>query len=688
MFFFGWLHSAVQYSGIAFHRTGVFSLGATGVAILVVAVLWMQVLFVWIHRLLMEVESSGLRGLSRVSALGAGILVSLPFLFIFDLYLPWYVLGLILSLFLGLFDLFIERRVLNLTWMAVWMAVMSAGASYGLNTFSKLENTLSDLFSPKNKVEAALELDELSRQLSADDTLLTLLSTPVPFTVQEEVLRGEIASHWERLPFLSGHFDLERIMLVNSKLKESALEGRDFRQAVPWLKARQSAAGRSWISFRDSISYGYALMIPDTGSLSGNVAFLLLRPGNSERSSFSLQNGFSIFSGLFLLMVFATLAWAILGYAFKMSSLSEISPFFDKPSLRNRIQLWLAGFTLGAFLLTGWVSYTFFSRSGLMAPDTMYEYLSALLNVYVFLLLAALAVAVVVGNSITRPLTAIGEKLQVLRLARNEPLHWPGQDEIGELVSAYNRMIVEVEKSAELLRRSEREGAWREMAKQVAHEIKNPLTPMKLSIQHLQRAYQADPEKAALLIQGVSETLIEQIDTLTRIAGEFSHFAQMPAPQKEVFDLRETVRAVCQLFQAEEEPSPKAILSLHVPDTAVNIDSDRTQITRLLNNLLKNALQAIPEDRPGKIEIELRTDSTSASRTALLSIRDNGAGMPEEVQAKVFSPNFTTKNSGMGLGLAMCKNIVDACGGRIWFETAEGEGTVFFVELPQLPDGK
>ena len=237
-------------------------------------------------------------------------------------------------------------------------------------------------------------------------------------------------------------------------------------------------------------------------------------------------------------------------------------------------------------------------------------------------------------------------------------------------------MIAKLEESAQKLRQSEREGAWREMAKQVAHEIKNPLTPMKLSIQYLQHAQRSDPERAAALIERVSKTLIEQIDGLAHIATEFSNFAKMPKAQNEQLVLNEVVTSVYSLFTEHQEPAEG--IRLLLPELPVTAFTDKKQLVRVLTNLVKNAQQAIPEGRSGRIAIELYQQNSSS----IVKVSDNGTGIPEEVQPKVFQPNFTTKSSGMGLGLAMCKEIIEAAGGRLYFETVKDVGTDFFVELP------
>lgn len=303
-------------------------------------------------------------------------------------------------------------------------------------------------------------------------------------------------------------------------------------------------------------------------------------------------------------------------------------------------------------------------------------FIGNLLNLYVFLLLIAGAIAITVANSITRPLMKIGEKLRSFQLGQNEPLEWESEDEIGKLVNEYNLMIQKLEESAEKLRQSEREGAWREMAKQVAHEIKNPLTPMKLSIQYLEHARKSDPERAAAMISSVAQTLIEQIDGLARIATEFSNFAKMPKAEPESLNLNTVVESVYRLFTEHQEPAERIELTL--PDTPVPVFADRGHLVRVLNNLIKNAQQAIPEDRQGLIHIRVQPGATQH----LITVTDNGTGIPEEVQPRVFQPNFTTKSSGMGLGLAMCKNMMTAAGGDIYFETEPGKGTTFFMALP------
>jgi len=306
------------------------------------------------------------------------------------------------------------------------------------------------------------------------------------------------------------------------------------------------------------------------------------------------------------------------------------------------------------------------------------DFMGMLLNVYVFLLLIAGSIAILIANSITKPLSKIGEKLKQFKLGgKNEPLEWNSKDELGALIEEYNRMIQKLKDSAVMLAQSEREGAWREMAKQVAHEIKNPLTPMKLSIQYLQRAYQSghSPEDLGDLIKRVSYTMIEQIDNLAAIATEFSTFAKMPQAQNEQISLNQLVGSVYELFR---ERGGETNVSIDMIEKDIQVIADKNHLLRVLNNLLKNAIQAIPEDRPGIISIKLRKEENNA----VIIVTDNGTGIAEEKRDKVFVPNFTTKSSGTGLGLAMSKNIIESFYGSIYFETEVNKGTSFYVKLP------
>ncbi|HPQ20544.1 MAG TPA: HAMP domain-containing sensor histidine kinase, partial [Saprospiraceae bacterium] len=311
------------------------------------------------------------------------------------------------------------------------------------------------------------------------------------------------------------------------------------------------------------------------------------------------------------------------------------------------------------------------------AIRSIVDFVGTILNVYIFLFLLAGAISIAISNSITKPLSQLGDKLRQFKLGKeNQSLEWSGNDEIGMLINDYNNLAEELSQSAELLARTERDMAWREMAKQVAHEIKNPLTPMKLSMQYLEKAIDANPEKAKELIQRISSTLIEQIENLNQIASEFSNFAKMPSTTNENVILNEVVETIHDLFRKREDMD----ISLNEPIEDLTVYADRNQLVRILNNLVKNAIQAIPHDKKGKIVISLY----KSDKDAIISIQDNGTGIPESMRDKVFTPNFTTKSSGTGLGLAISANMIDTMNGKIYFETEENEGTTFFVQIPLM----
>jgi nitrogen fixation/metabolism regulation signal transduction histidine kinase len=302
------------------------------------------------------------------------------------------------------------------------------------------------------------------------------------------------------------------------------------------------------------------------------------------------------------------------------------------------------------------------------------NFLVAIINLNAFIFLIAGIVAFFITNRITRSFSFISNKMKAVNLGQlNEAIVWKRHDEIGDLVKEYNKMVAKLDESAAALAKSEREGAWREMARQVAHEIKNPLTPMKLSLQYLQRAIDNNNDNVTDLTRSVSRTLVEQIDHLSQIAGEFSQFANIGSPRKEVFDLNEILKLLIQLHSMEDNSE----IEWRPIDGAVMVDADRTHINRLFTNLIQNALQAIPEGKQANIVIE----ETINDNRILITVMDNGCGIPDELRSKIFTPNFTTKTSGTGLGLAMCKGIVEESKGNIWFQTSM-EGTTFFVELP------
>lgn len=305
------------------------------------------------------------------------------------------------------------------------------------------------------------------------------------------------------------------------------------------------------------------------------------------------------------------------------------------------------------------------------------NFLVTLINLNAFIFLVAGAIALFISNRITHSFTLIGQKMRAIKLGqKNQEITWSRNDEIGELVDEYNKMVHQLNESAQALAKSEREGAWRQMARQVAHEIKNPLTPMKLSIQYLQKAIDNNSPNVKEMTQNVARTLVEQIDHLSKIASDFSQFANIGNPRKEVFDIHELVHSISLLYEATENLEYK----WEPVNQRVMVFADKTQMNRLFTNLLQNAIEAAS----GRAEKSIHIIEQLEADHILFRIIDNGEGIPEHTRSRIFTPNFTTKSSGTGLGLAMSKSIVENAQGEIWFETEEGVGTTFFVKLPLL----
>ena len=304
------------------------------------------------------------------------------------------------------------------------------------------------------------------------------------------------------------------------------------------------------------------------------------------------------------------------------------------------------------------------------------SFYTALINIYGLLFLISTIIAVFFANYISEPVRMIKNKISALQLGQSyDLLEWESNDEIGALVYEYNKKVVELEENAVKLVKSERESAWREMAKQVAHEIKNPLTPMKLSIQQLERVAKDNPADLNERIERTAKTLVEQIDTLTKIADEFSNFAKMPKAQDSEINLIPIIETTIDLYKEENV----FITTYNTCNNQATILADKDQLSRVFNNLIKNAIQAIPSTIEGKISVDISQEESSY----LIEIKDNGSGISEDKKDKIFVPNFTTKSTGMGLGLAMVKNIVENANGSIWFETIEEIGTSFFIKLPK-----
>ncbi len=324
--------------------------------------------------------------------------------------------------------------------------------------------------------------------------------------------------------------------------------------------------------------------------------------------------------------------------------------------------------------LLGFVNLPYFAKQG-EAKKEVSSFLVTFINVYILLILFGMFIIILISNYITAPLAVLAKKMSQLRLGQvNEKIPWHQKDEIGKLVSEYNRMIDELAGSAERLAKSERESAWREMARQVAHEIKNPLTPMKLSAQHLEKAWNEKAPDWDKRLARFTKTLVEQIDALSVIASDFSDFAKMPEIVFTRVDMEEVIRFVLSLYL---DSSPITFL-FHSEISEPCILADRSQIIRLLTNLLNNAVQAIDVAADGKVVVSLEREN----KDIVVRVSDNGCGISADRTDRIFRPDFTTKTSGMGLGLAISKGIVDAMNGTISFTSEEQKGTTFTIKFP------
>ncbi len=323
--------------------------------------------------------------------------------------------------------------------------------------------------------------------------------------------------------------------------------------------------------------------------------------------------------------------------------------------------------------LLGFVNLPYFARQSDLANE-LSGIISALINVYVILFVISILAGLILSGYITQPLRLIKQQIANISLGRqNEKIEWNSSDEIGRLVAEYNQMLVKLEHSAGLLAKSERESAWREMAKQVAHEIKNPLTPMKLNLQYLQHLMKNNPQDFKEKFEKASAGIIEQIDSLAAIANEFSHFAKLPATSLQPVNLVEIISSAVVMLENQKGIA----LSNTILEKELLVMGDKDQCLRVFNNILKNAVQALD----GVLQPHIEISSWRSDGKVTVKINDNGCGIAEELKPKIFSPNFTTKSTGSGLGLAMVKNILQGFGGRIWFESGKEEGTAFYLEF-------
>ena len=308
------------------------------------------------------------------------------------------------------------------------------------------------------------------------------------------------------------------------------------------------------------------------------------------------------------------------------------------------------------------------------AESELNVFLTTLYQIYFIMLVVAIVLAYFISRYVTRSIETIRLKInQTGLLKKNEKILLKNATkEIDSLVNSYNKMIDDLEDSAEKLAKNEREQAWQEMARQVAHEIKNPLTPMRLTVQSFQRTSSLDSKEEKNKLNDFCDTLIEQIDTMSSVATSFSDFATLPKTQLEKSDIVDATKKVVEIFEQNN-------INFQSSKESIVIKLDKEQWIRVMTNLIKNSIQAIPSDREQNINVEI-SDSTNSVK---ILVSDNGLGVLEKNKEKIFEPKFTTKTDGMGLGLGIVKNIINSHRGKISYKSKQKKGTKFIISLPK-----
>jgi|TARA_B110000881_G_C18561465_1_gene510120 nitrogen fixation/metabolism regulation signal transduction histidine kinase len=306
----------------------------------------------------------------------------------------------------------------------------------------------------------------------------------------------------------------------------------------------------------------------------------------------------------------------------------------------------------------------------------LWDFLNRLLTIFLLLFIGAVVLAYLLSTYITKSIASISSKIKGVEIGENnERLSWENNDEIGVLVNAYNEMLNKLELSKEKLAQTQRQIAWREMAKQVAHEIKNPLTPMKLSVQHLGRALNISKEENHVILKDFQEKMLQQIHLLTEIADEFSNYAELPKGKMKEVDLTEIINKIINLFKHESHVT----FNLNFQNnSSFRVIGDENQLIRLFNNLIQNSLQAM--DHRGDITLNL----SQKENNVILSFIDSGPGILKDIQEKIFEPKFTTKTTGKGLGLALACQIILNHGGKITLVKDRSKGAEFKITFKKL----
>ena len=301
------------------------------------------------------------------------------------------------------------------------------------------------------------------------------------------------------------------------------------------------------------------------------------------------------------------------------------------------------------------------------------KYVNYIIIVNLFIIAISVWLSWIISNNLTRAVTKFSDKINQITLFENDPkpIKYYHNDELNQLVKAYNKMILQIQEQKQRLSFKEKEEAWREMAKQVAHEVKNPLTPMKLTIQNFERKFDpADPDIRDK-VKHLSRTLVDQIDLVATVASAFSQFAQLPEKNNEIFDLNKEIKNIINVFSDEK-------IYFHSNRDIIMVEMDKIYLSRIITNLVANARQAKHDDRDNIINLDVE----QRQKRVIITVDDNGTGIPEELYDRIFEPNFTSKTSGTGLGLTMVRKMVEDYKGEISVKSELGKGSTFTISLP------
>lgn len=305
--------------------------------------------------------------------------------------------------------------------------------------------------------------------------------------------------------------------------------------------------------------------------------------------------------------------------------------------------------------------------------DVLNKYLKYMVLVNLLIILFSVWLSWIISNNLTKAITKFSEMITRITLFEKEmrPIKYYHNDELSALVKAYNKMILQIQEQKERLAFQEKEQAWREMAKQVAHEVKNPLTPMKLTIQNFERKFDPQDPNINQRVKNMSQSLVDQIDLIATVASAFSQFAQLPEKNNETFNLNKEIEAILGIFNDDK-------IFLHSNRENIMINMDKIYLNRIITNLVTNAKQASIDHKEPIINVDIE----QINKRITILVEDNGTGIPEDLLERIFEPNFTTKNSGTGLGLTMVRRMIEDYGGEISVKSQLGKGSVFTISLP------